>query len=354
MTGILAERLQEKRRNEKMWSDGGPAQPSPTIGQAINGGFLGLLEAKCNRCDRVSLVALRALKHRPDTPVWKLEAALYCEPCSEGPALQPPATRAYSRANLRKARAGAIEGNETEAAISSRESVVVVPELTRRADIKLNERVLLRLRFELLTFSKSRGLARQSVPRRAMRPARSGVAASRGTAAPPNPLSFGGIDGSHYRAVATPGSFERVLILTPAASATNSTPSFRSLCSPSRRRNNTSDTPWPTRRKRARQTPQFSPVLPLVGRRPGCRRPRSRLRAPPLRDVPIPRPAPGETSFEGDGRPQFDGTTKLSRGIGARSPRRLPSSSLNSLSPVVAANVRQNDFRFVSGAQPKA
>jgi hypothetical protein len=56
MTGILAERSQEKRRvgealireadslacqswNERMWSDGGPAQPSPTIGQAINGGL---------------------------------------------------------------------------------------------------------------------------------------------------------------------------------------------------------------------------------------------------------------------------------------------------------------------------
>jgi hypothetical protein len=56
MTGILAERSQEKRRvgealireadnlacqswNENMWSDGGPAQPSPTIGQAINGGL---------------------------------------------------------------------------------------------------------------------------------------------------------------------------------------------------------------------------------------------------------------------------------------------------------------------------
>jgi len=51
--------------------------------KAINGGY-DLLEAKCNRCDRVSLVALRALKHPPDTPVWKLEAALYCEPCSEG------------------------------------------------------------------------------------------------------------------------------------------------------------------------------------------------------------------------------------------------------------------------------
>jgi hypothetical protein len=72
-----------------MWA-GGPAMPSPgepqaesTIAKAINGGY-DFLEAKCNRCDRVSLVALRALKHPPNTPVWKLEAALYCEPCSEG------------------------------------------------------------------------------------------------------------------------------------------------------------------------------------------------------------------------------------------------------------------------------
>jgi hypothetical protein len=31
-----------------------------------------------------SLVPLRSLKHPPETPVWKLGAALYCEPCSEG------------------------------------------------------------------------------------------------------------------------------------------------------------------------------------------------------------------------------------------------------------------------------
>jgi hypothetical protein len=37
---------------------------------------------QCNRCDRVSLVPLRALKHPPDTSVWKLEAALYCEPAA--------------------------------------------------------------------------------------------------------------------------------------------------------------------------------------------------------------------------------------------------------------------------------
>jgi hypothetical protein len=72
-----------------MWA-GAPAMPSPgdpqaepTIAKAINGGF-DLLEAKCNRCDRVSLAPLRALKQPPETPVWKPEAALYCEQCSEG------------------------------------------------------------------------------------------------------------------------------------------------------------------------------------------------------------------------------------------------------------------------------
>jgi hypothetical protein len=48
----------------------GEPQAEPTIGKAINNGYD--LDAKCNRCDRVSLVPLRALKHPPDTPVWKL------------------------------------------------------------------------------------------------------------------------------------------------------------------------------------------------------------------------------------------------------------------------------------------
>lgn len=55
-------------------------QAEPTIGKAINGGY-DLLETQCNRCGRVSLVALRALRQPWITPVWKLEAARYCEPC---------------------------------------------------------------------------------------------------------------------------------------------------------------------------------------------------------------------------------------------------------------------------------
>lgn len=56
MAKILGERADDKRRageamireaddllcqswNEKMWSDGGPIDPSPTIDQAINGGY---------------------------------------------------------------------------------------------------------------------------------------------------------------------------------------------------------------------------------------------------------------------------------------------------------------------------
>jgi hypothetical protein len=64
MTKILAEQSEQKRRvgkalireadnlacqSWKMWSDGGPIDPSPTIEQAINGGFP-WLEIECSRC----------------------------------------------------------------------------------------------------------------------------------------------------------------------------------------------------------------------------------------------------------------------------------------------------------------
>ncbi|MCC8974317.1 hypothetical protein H8B01_28605, partial [Bradyrhizobium sp. Cham227] len=64
MTSILAERSSEKRVagealireaddlacqswNERMWADGGPIDPSPTIDQAINGGY-SWLEIRCS------------------------------------------------------------------------------------------------------------------------------------------------------------------------------------------------------------------------------------------------------------------------------------------------------------------
>jgi hypothetical protein len=94
MACILAERAEEKRRvgealiqeadslacqswNEKMWSDGGPAQPSPNIGQAINGSFP-WLEVKCSRCRTPSSIDLTAVNRPPDTPVHLLEGRLDC------------------------------------------------------------------------------------------------------------------------------------------------------------------------------------------------------------------------------------------------------------------------------------
>jgi hypothetical protein len=44
----------------------------------------GLLEAKCNRCRHVSPVSLRSLRQPAETLMWKLEAAFYCEPRSDG------------------------------------------------------------------------------------------------------------------------------------------------------------------------------------------------------------------------------------------------------------------------------
>ena len=95
MTKIFAERSAEKRRegealireadnlacqswNEKMWSDGGPIDPSPTIDQAINGGF-SWLEIKCSRCLTPRDVDLCALPHVPTTCVHDLAGRLVCQ-----------------------------------------------------------------------------------------------------------------------------------------------------------------------------------------------------------------------------------------------------------------------------------
>jgi hypothetical protein len=84
-----ADRLECEAWSALMWA-GGPAMPSPgdaqanpTIAMALNSGF-DLLEARCGRCQRTSLVPLRAIERRPDTEIWKLEPSLFCELCSGG------------------------------------------------------------------------------------------------------------------------------------------------------------------------------------------------------------------------------------------------------------------------------
>jgi hypothetical protein len=48
---------------------GGPAQPSPTIGQCLNGG-LPWLEVECNRCNTRASLPLDAIRRPRDTPLW--------------------------------------------------------------------------------------------------------------------------------------------------------------------------------------------------------------------------------------------------------------------------------------------
>ena len=62
---------------------GGPAQPSPTIGQCLNGG-LGWLEVECNRCKTRASLPLDAIRRPRNTPIWKLEASLKCRSCRKG------------------------------------------------------------------------------------------------------------------------------------------------------------------------------------------------------------------------------------------------------------------------------
>ena len=59
---------------------GGPAQPSPTIAQALRAGYF-FLEVKCHRCDHRGAVDLRALGRDEGAAIWQLEASLSCEQC---------------------------------------------------------------------------------------------------------------------------------------------------------------------------------------------------------------------------------------------------------------------------------
>lgn len=91
MTGILAGQAAEKRArgeqlsrqadnldcqswNERMWSDGEPIDPSPTVNQAINGGFP-WLEIRCSRCKTPSRVDLCTMRRRQRPSSTILRAA---------------------------------------------------------------------------------------------------------------------------------------------------------------------------------------------------------------------------------------------------------------------------------------
>jgi phage FluMu protein Com len=77
-----ADRLLCESWNERMWSDGEPIDPSPTVDQAINGGYP-WLEIECSRCKTPNKVDLVALTCPSTTFVHDLAGRLRCRKCAK-------------------------------------------------------------------------------------------------------------------------------------------------------------------------------------------------------------------------------------------------------------------------------
>ena len=75
-----ADRAEAHAWSLRMEGFGGPAQPSPTIGQCLNGGY-GWLEVKCHRCETSASIPLDAIRRPRDTPLWKLESSFRRRSC---------------------------------------------------------------------------------------------------------------------------------------------------------------------------------------------------------------------------------------------------------------------------------
>ncbi len=84
-----ADKLLCESWNEKMWADGGPIDPSPTVDQAVNGGY-SWLEIECSRCKTKRDVDLAVLRHPASTAVHDLASRLRCSKCARagGPAVR--------------------------------------------------------------------------------------------------------------------------------------------------------------------------------------------------------------------------------------------------------------------------
>jgi len=74
-----ADRPEAEASSVRMEGYGGPAQPSPTIGQCLNGG--GWLEIECCRCKTRASMPLDDIRTARDTPIWKLEPSFRCRSC---------------------------------------------------------------------------------------------------------------------------------------------------------------------------------------------------------------------------------------------------------------------------------
>jgi hypothetical protein len=112
----VAERATEARKeadrglaveawNKRILAFKGPAQPSPTLGEALNAGYA-YLEVRCLGCDTSQTVALDIVRRPKATPVHELERYMRCKDCS--------AVRGYpyKRSHLVALRATKISAND--------------------------------------------------------------------------------------------------------------------------------------------------------------------------------------------------------------------------------------------------
>src|SRR5581483_11093623 len=73
-----ADRLACDALNKRMLAFRGPAQPSPTLGDALNAGY-GYLEVRCLRCDTNQAIALDVIRRPKTTPIHELERYMRCK-----------------------------------------------------------------------------------------------------------------------------------------------------------------------------------------------------------------------------------------------------------------------------------
>jgi hypothetical protein len=76
-----ADQLACEAWNKRMLAFQGPAQPSPTLGDALNAGYV-YLEVKCLGCNTHQTVALDVVRRRKTTPIHEMERYMRCRQCS--------------------------------------------------------------------------------------------------------------------------------------------------------------------------------------------------------------------------------------------------------------------------------
>jgi hypothetical protein len=77
-----ADKLACEAWNKRMLGFHGPAQPSPTLGDALNAGY-SFLEVRCLGCETHQTVALDIIRRPKTMPIHELERYMRCGDCSQ-------------------------------------------------------------------------------------------------------------------------------------------------------------------------------------------------------------------------------------------------------------------------------